>query len=206
MPQPLSLHFSGMEYAAGLSFFVRIVYLVRHRAPWFTHTRACARRYPVLPLWVGSGVWPLARLMIHPVPHPPQTRLCMASVKRGVVPELVKHTLAHRVENLIEERFRRNLPRQAEMGKELGFAYVAAIYTKWRGRYFYIIARYRNPRENAEKEYFEVRTTRLEYIGQQRFALAYLRHTGKWQEVYPSLSLNECLRAIETEQLFWPID
>lgn len=129
----------------------------------------------------------------------------MATVKRGVVPELVKHTLTHRMDQLIESQFKRNLPMQAELGREFGYNYVVDIYSRWRGRYFYIIARYHNPRPDAAEEYFEVRTTRLEYIGQQRFALAYLRHTDKWQEVYPSLSLNECVQAIETEELFWPV-
>ncbi len=94
----------------------------------------------------------------------------------------------------------------AEAAKEHGFNYVVDIYTTWRGRYFYFCAKYRDPREKATQEYFEVRTTRLEYTGSRRFSLAYMRHTGKWFEVFPALSLEECLETIEQEELFWPVN
>ena len=44
----------------------------------------------------------------------------------------------------------------------------------------------------------------MEYVGQRRFNLAYLRHTGKWQEVYPDLTVEECLAIIRDEPLFHP--
>ncbi len=129
----------------------------------------------------------------------------MPSGRSGAVPELLKHTLTQRTEQLIEKKFRPGIPIQAEPAKKHGYNYVVDIYTKWWSRYFYIIAKYRNPRETATEEYFEVRTTRLEYISNQQFALAYMRHTGQWQEVYPALSLKECLESIEQEELFWPM-
>ena len=36
------------------------------------------------------------------------------------------------------------------------------------------------------------------------FTLAFMRHTGKWQDVYIGMSLDECLDIIEQEQMFWP--
>ena len=44
----------------------------------------------------------------------------------------------------------------------------------------------------------------MEYIGGRRFALAYMRHTEKWFTVYPSLTLDECLEVIESDELFQP--
>ncbi|NIR53010.1 hypothetical protein GWO43_30645 [candidate division KSB1 bacterium] len=122
------------------------------------------------------------------------------------VPTPLKLTLTDRAEQLIRDKFKPWLPMKAEAAKEHGFNYVVDVYTTWRGRYFYFCAKYRNPRENAEEENFEVRTTRLEYVGGQRFNLAYMRHTGKWCDVYSALSLEECLEAIEENELFWPVD
>lgn len=121
------------------------------------------------------------------------------------VPDLIKQTLTLKAEKLLRDKFKPGLPIMAEAAKEHGFNYVADVYTTWRGKYFYFCAKYRDPREDAREEYFEVRTTRLEYVGRRRFNLAYFRHTGKWLEVYPALSLEDCLETIEQEELFWPV-
>lgn len=129
----------------------------------------------------------------------------MASTKKGAVPETVKYALTQRTQQLIKDKFKPGIPIQAEAGKKLGFNYIVDIYTMWRGRYFYIIAKYLHPRENANTEYFEVRTTRMEYIGNQGFNLAYMRHTDQWSEVFQGLTMAECLETIEKVELFWPV-
>ena len=129
----------------------------------------------------------------------------MATKKHTAPPELLKQTITQRVEQLLQEKFKPGLSLQAEAAQKHRFNYVVELYTMWRGRYFYLCAKYRNPREKATEEYFEVRTTRLEYVGGRRFSLAYMRHTGRWREVYPALSWEECLEAIEQEELFWPV-
>ena len=129
----------------------------------------------------------------------------MASRKKPAVPELLKQTLTQKAEQRIEEKFRPGLSNQAEAAQKHGFNYVVEIYTTWRGRYFYFCARYCSPRQEEEDVFFEVRTTRMEYIGDRRFNLAYMRHTGKWQEVFHGLSLEEGLATIESEELFWPV-
>jgi len=40
--------------------------------------------------------------------------------------------------------------------------------------------------------------------GKTRFNLSYMRHTGKWCEVFEGLSLEECLAKIREDQLFQP--
>jgi len=37
-----------------------------------------------------------------------------------------------------------------------------------------------------------------------RFNLAYMRHTGKWQEVFTDLSMEEAFEAIRDEPFFHP--
>jgi hypothetical protein len=130
----------------------------------------------------------------------------MAKGRSATVPELLKRTLTQKAEQLIRDKFKPGLPTQAEAAKKHGFNYVADVYTTWRGRYFYFCTKYCNPRENAEQEHFEVRTTRLEHVDGPRFNLAYMRHTGQWCEVYRALSLEECLETIEENELFWPVN
>ena len=48
------------------------------------------------------------------------------------------------------------------------------------------------------------RFARMEYTGQDRFNLSYMRHTGKWWEFYEGLSLDECLVVIRDEPHFAP--
>lgn len=82
--------------------------------------------------------------------------------------------------------------------------YLTDIYTKWYGRYFYFCAKYHVPGPNAITPFFEAKFARLEYIGNGRFNLAYMRHAGKWVEVYTNLSADECLTLIKDEPLFCP--
>jgi len=90
-------------------------------------------------------------------------------------------------------------PREEEQ-----FNYIVDIYTKWYRNYFYFCARYRCPGPNAIPPFFEAKFARLEYIGNGRFNLSYMRHTGKWWEIYPELFLEECLAAIRDEPHFLP--
>lgn len=130
----------------------------------------------------------------------------MATGKNAAVPELLKKTLTQKAEQLLRDKFKPGLSIKAEAAKKHGFNYVLDLYTAWRGKYFYFCAKYCNPRENAEPQHFEVRTTRMEHVGDRQFNLAYMRHTGQWCEVFQTLSLEECLRTIEENELFWPVD
>jgi hypothetical protein len=84
------------------------------------------------------------------------------------------------------------------------FNYLVDIYTKWYRCYFYFCATYASPGPTALSPSFEVRFARLEYLGTDRFSLAFMRHTGQWVELYPSLTLDECLAAIKDEPYFLP--
>jgi hypothetical protein len=44
----------------------------------------------------------------------------------------------------------------------------------------------------------------MEYVGDGKFNLAYMRHTGKWWEVYRGLTADECLKTIRDEAIFQP--
>ena len=51
---------------------------------------------------------------------------------------------------------------------------------------------------------FVVRHTRMTLTGFGRFDLAYFRHTDKWSTVYRGLTVEDCFREIEENEIFWP--
>ncbi len=122
---------------------------------------------------------------------------------RADVPNLLRDEVAHRGEELLARKFRPLLGQESR-AREQGFNYAVALFTEWRGRSFYLCAKYRPPRGRPKDE-FVVRTTRLEYAGGGRFNLAYFRHTNRWQPVYFGLTLKECFAAVEDEEIFWPL-
>lgn len=89
--------------------------------------------------------------------------------------------------------------------KRAEFNYVVDIYTKWYRHYLYFCAKYACPGPNALSPFFESKFARMAYVGGTgRFNLAFMRHTGEWIEIYPDLSVDECLAAIRGDPLFQP--
>jgi len=88
--------------------------------------------------------------------------------------------------------------------REDRFNYIIDIFTKWYSNYFYFCAKYRCPGPNAIEPFFETKFARMEYVDRDRFNLSYMRHTGKWWEVYPDMSLDECIETIRDDPLFTP--
>ena len=118
------------------------------------------------------------------------------------VPESVKENLEAKASGLVDSILKPmhvKPPRENEQ-----FNYIVDIYTKWFHNYFYFCAKYHCPGPNAISPFFEAKFARLEYIGNGRFNLSYMRHTGKWWEIYPELSLEGCLAAIRDEPHFLP--
>ena len=124
------------------------------------------------------------------------------SAPKPKVPDTVKQSVQEQCDAFVETNLK---PRHIQLppGDHL-FNYIVDLYNLWYRNFFYFCAKYRCPVENCISEFFEVRYTRLEYTGRDTYAMAYMRHTGKWQEVYTGLSLDECMTTIESEALFWP--
>ena len=120
------------------------------------------------------------------------------------VSEALKAELTEKVNTLIENKLKPWKLDFDSFSKERGWNYAVDMYTKWWRNYLYLCSKYRSPGPNAISEYFEIRFTRLEYIGGRQFNLAYMRHTGQWWEVYHDISLEESLKKIANEQTFWP--
>ncbi len=121
---------------------------------------------------------------------------------KAPVPPDMKQEVQRRAQELIDSilkpRHLKPPPKKAE------FNYLVDIYSQWRGPFFYFCSRYCSPRSRALSPSFESKFARLQYAGNQRFNLAYFRHTGQWWEVAQLLSLEECLSWIEEGNIFTP--
>jgi len=84
------------------------------------------------------------------------------------------------------------------------YYHIEEIYTKWWRNFFYFYSKYHYTRQNAIQEFVDSGFARLEYVSEDNFNLSYMRHTGKWWEIFVDLSLEECLETIEEMPHFNP--
>lgn len=118
------------------------------------------------------------------------------------VPEALKHRVETEANELIESVLK---PRYIQPPPEnLQFNYLVDLYSKWRGCYFYFCSKYASPGPYAISPFFDDKFARLEYIGRDRFNLAYMRYTGQWIEIFGDQTLDECLAAVRDDPWFHP--
>ena len=84
------------------------------------------------------------------------------------------------------------------------FNYVTDIKAKWIGSTCYFISTYACPGPDAIAPTFEQQFGRLAYVGDAKFTLSFMRHTGKWVELFAGISMDECLKAIQDDPWFQP--
>ena len=113
------------------------------------------------------------------------------------VPDVVKAQVEARAGELIESVLKSEHVETPP--EDASFNYVVDIYSKWFRNYFYFCAKYACPGQNAISPYFESKFARLEYTGTNSFSLSYMRHTGKWFELYAGLSLDDSLAIIKDD-------
>ena len=87
-------------------------------------------------------------------------------------------------------------------GHELN--YITDITIKWLGSKCYLISVYACPGPNAISPSFETNFARMEFVGDGKFALSFMRHTDQWVLLYDRLSVDECMTAIRDEPWFQP--
>jgi len=118
------------------------------------------------------------------------------------VPDAVKEQVTAKANEIVETLFK---PRYIKPpAKNERFNYIVDIYTKWHKNCLYFRARFACPGPNALSPFFEDSFTRLAYMANGRFNLAYMRHTGKWWEVFSDLSMEEAFDAVQNQALFHP--
>jgi hypothetical protein len=125
-----------------------------------------------------------------------------AKIPKPVVPESIKADLTDKAMHLIESVLKPThvLPPDPEVT----FNYIADISGKWNRCYFYFNASYACPGPDALSPSFDRKFARMEYVGDGKFALSYFRHTGVWYELFAALSVEECLKSIQSDPWFIP--
>ena len=84
------------------------------------------------------------------------------------------------------------------------FNYIIDIGTKWHRKYFYFISTYACPWPQALSPTFKSKFARMEYVGNERFALDFPRQADKWIRVHDGLTVSQCLKAIRVDSRFTP--
>lgn len=113
------------------------------------------------------------------------------------VPDHLKSDVKARADEFVESFLKPNFIK--EMPEDYQWNYPVDVFTKWHQRYFYFCSTWRSPGPDAISEFFEHRFARLEYAGDEKFNVAYMRHTGQWREIFQSLTLAECIEEIRTD-------
>ena len=121
---------------------------------------------------------------------------------RGKMEELLKREIETKAKALVEIDLKPTHIKPPP--KDCQWNWLTDIYTKWYRHYFYFCARYDCYGENVLMPFFETKFARLEFIGDKKFALAFMRHTDEWVEIYDALTLDECFEAIKTDNWFQP--
>jgi hypothetical protein len=85
------------------------------------------------------------------------------------------------------------------------FNYIIDLGARWYRNYFYFFSTYACPGPNALSPTFESNFARLEHVGNGKFALYAMRHTGKeWIGILDALSVDECMKAVQDDPWFVP--
>lgn len=123
-------------------------------------------------------------------------------LKGARLPEEVKQAVTARAQELVDEWKPKHIKKPP---KNYRFNYIIDLYTKWHRQFFYFCATYACPGPNALSPTFESCFTRIEYVGRNRFNLAYMRHTGKWWTTEFELTLDACLETIRGNGFYHPL-
>lgn len=125
-----------------------------------------------------------------------------AKAKPAKAPDALKAEVTEKAKALVEEHIR---PEHVKPPPENPrFNYIEDIFTKWHGRYFYFMAKYACSGPSCISPFFEIGFARLEFVGDNRFDLAYFRHTGKWWPIFSAMTVDEALDLVRSGELFQP--
>ena len=118
-----------------------------------------------------------------------------AKPPKPAVSDHVKVEVQKKADELIEMFLKPNFIKPPP--EDTQWNYIVDIYAKWYRSYFYFCSKYHCPAPNCMADYFEDKFARLEYVGNGRFNVSYMRHTEQWWEILQELTLDQCLEAIQ---------
>ncbi len=132
------------------------------------------------------------KMWVYSPPKPPKPK----------VPESEKQLISEKCNELIETELKPKHIKPASTDND--WNYLVDIFGKWYGNYFYFCSTYNCPSPRAISPSFETKFARLEYVGKDSFNIAYMRHTGKWWEIFQGLTLGQCLEEMKTNVILHP--
>ena len=83
--------------------------------------------------------------------------------------------------------------------------YVVDIHGAWAAGRYRFMQRYRSGMEHNRGEEFDAPFARIDRMGQDRFDIYWMRHTGKWWRLHAGVTLAEALRILETDSVLHPV-
>src|SRR5205809_5660191 len=101
---------------------------------------------------------------------------------KTALPGTVKDEVDTKARELIETVLKPKHVQPPPQGHQLN--YITDITTKWIGSTCYFISIYACPGPNALSPTFEEKFARMGHVGDAMFALSFMRHTGKWIQLY----------------------
>jgi hypothetical protein len=114
----------------------------------------------------------------------------------GTVKDEVDTKATDLIENVLKPKHIQPPPKGSRLNS------IVDIKTKWLGSKCYFISVYRTPGPNAKS--FETKFARMEFVGNAKFDLSFMRHTGQWIRLYERLTVDECIKAIKDDPWFVP--
>ena len=118
------------------------------------------------------------------------------------IPDSLKNEVEAKASDLIENVLKPKYVKPLQESER--FNYIIDIGAKWYRNYFYFFSTYACPGPNALSPTFESKFARMEYLGNGKFALYFMRHTGEWVGIYDALAVDECMKAIQDDAWFVP--
>lgn len=134
---------------------------------------------------------------------PPKRKMWVYSPAKPKISDALKIEVSKKADEFIESVLKPKFV-QTSPSKDEKYNYIVDIYSKWYRGFFYLCAKYYSVHPNAIKPYFEIKFARLEFVGNNHFALSFMRHTERWWELHPELTLEQCLKTIQEDPLFHP--
>ena len=116
------------------------------------------------------------------------------------LPEALKAEVTTRANELIETVLKSRYVQPPPENPR--FNYIVDIYGKWYRKAFYFCAKYQVAGPNPPEPYFEAKFARMQYAGEQKFHLSFLRYTGQWVQIYTYLTVDACLEAVRDDPYF----
>ena len=110
------------------------------------------------------------------------------------VPDEIRQALQEKGDVIVEKIFKSEYLKPVP--EQLTINHLIDFYTKWYRNYFYFCSKYKCP-PDAYSSSFESKFARIEYIGNNKFELSYMRHTGQWRQLETG-TMDDCLKSIST--------